>query len=234
MKYLIALLATFTIVLQVQAGIQEDLVEFDRAFIPVWYHTYSDDLPKAVNGLPLLEAQWKNLKAGWKAEAPQDQYLDDIFTIIENRLEETADALSEHNLALAYNQLDHIKYELMELRRQQGIRYQLDDLYNFHEMVFHVICIADDDLLDLMEWREFERVVHEMNIGWTLLARMDFGKSGGAYKHQFTEALLDFNQNMETAQQLAVQKSGLTLKDAAFDLLIPFGNFQFHNQELLK
>lgn len=235
-KVLTILVSTLIILLQTPTGIQKDLAKFDEAFIPVWYHTYKEELPEAVNSLSNLSHQWGEFQKKYPDYYPNDEEWPAFAGIVGERLEEVADALSEHNIELAYNQLDMVKYEMFDLRRRKKIVYSLDAWYDLHELTFEITCTANDDLLDLLEWSEFAMLVNQLDQRWEALRKgipdhQPFAGdrvAQGKYKmarQTFDNALKNYRQALETANQVEVQKLEKALNDAAFELLVPFGNF---------
>ena len=232
MKKTILFLLTTLWVLAAPAQVQKDFLAFDQAFIPVWYHVYGDQLPEAVNALPALRLQWQRLQQSFVAQHPGDRFWKETVIAVNDRLEEAEDALSEHRTDLAYNQIDLIKYELMEARRRNRLVYVLDDWYDLHERVFEVTCIAGDDLLDLLEWNEFVHLTRQMENHWQGLRPSDPGMDTETWPpalqqqgQAFDEALLKYLEAVESADQATVQEQEKPFNDAVFNLLAAFGIF---------
>ena len=237
MKNAILFLLTTIWVHSARAQSQEIFIPFDQAFIPVWYHSYRQQLPEAVNAIPTLRMQWDRLQQNYAATNPDDQLWHETVATVNHRLEEVEDALSEHNVNLAYNQLDVIKYELMEVRRRNGVSHFIDDWYNLHEAVFEVTCVARDELLDLLEWNEFVSLTRRVEAHWIALepgatqaVELEWPQTLQQRYDLFGEALYRYREAVDSADQLKVQLQETTFNDAAFELLAAFGLF---NQNII-
>lgn len=178
MKVLIKSLLVLFIILSAKSciliDVKKGMVHFDQAFIPVYYHTWKGELAEARNAAFNLEYQWQHFQNRYKSILPEDEIWQESFRRTQSWLDDANAALETNMQEFAIAQLDHARYEMMELRRQKGIYYYLDDLYNFQMDLSEVYETGSDDMLCLMEWSEFELLVNNLNENWCNILEKPF------------------------------------------------------------
>ena len=238
MKFL-ARVVSITILASLISGcdatqIRKAMVHFDRAFIPVLAYSFEGDIHQAKRSVFYLEFQWQKLKKQYQAYLPEEA---EALNRINSWLGDAYYAIDANNLTLAANQLEHVKYEFMELRQKYGVDYYLDNLYNFQDAIGLLSEAAGDELMCHMEWGEYEHLLQKAIEDWQAIraqpidsALHEFDEARLqqlAYKQDAMEAvLLQFAETFSCAnrQQLAIASQ--SLQPAFFEVLRMFGNFE--------
>ena len=130
-------------------GIEKDMVHFDKAYVPVLYYVYDGDVEKASNSMFLLDARWQQFQNKYKLVFKDD--VDDLERLryVGDWLGDANDAILRDDHYAALIQLDHIRYEMMEIRRSYKIEYFLDYMWDFEgalSMLAEASC-EDNDLI---------------------------------------------------------------------------------------
>ena len=210
------------------------MVHFDRAFVPLMIYTFEGDIHQAKRSVFYVEFQWQKLKKQYQGYLPEEA---ESLARINSWLGDAYYAIDANNLLLAANQLEHVKYEFMELRRKYGVDYYLDGLYEFQDAIALLAEAAEDEMMCLMEWGEYEHLLYQAMDDWQAIR----AKKLDAELFEFDEARLRqlvakqdamqavLDQYAETfscanRKQLAIASQ--SLQPVFFDVLILFGNFE--------
>jgi len=135
MKFLFQYPVYFTLVVLMfscnKPGIKKDMVHFDEAYIPVLYYVYNSELDKASNSMFLLDTRWQEFENKYQYQFSDD--FDELERLRYNNdwLGDAKNAILRDDQYSALIQLDHIKYEMMEIRRSYHMEYFLDYLWDF-------------------------------------------------------------------------------------------------------
>ncbi|MCB0587486.1 MAG: hypothetical protein KDD06_19485 [Phaeodactylibacter sp.] len=214
--------------------IRKAMVHFDRAFIPVLAYTYEGDIHQAKRSVFYLEFQWQKVKKQYQGYLPDEK---ERLNRVDNWLGDAYFAIDANKPLTAANQLEHVKYEFMELRRKYGVDYYLDGLYEFQDAIALLAEAAEDEMMCLMEWGEYEHLLYQAMDDWQAIR----AKKLDAELFEFDEARLRqlvakqdamqavLDQYAETfscanRKQLAIASQ--SLQPVFFDVLILFGNFE--------
>ena len=214
--------------------IRKAMVHFDRAFIPVLAYTYEGDIHQAKRSVFYLEFQWQKVKKQYQGYLPDEK---ERLNRVDNWLGDAYFAIDANKPLTAANQLEHVKYEFMELRRKYGVDYYLDGLYEFQDAIALLAEAAEDEMMCLMEWGEYEHLLYQAMDDWQVIR----AKKLDAELFEFDEARLRqlvakqdamqavLDQYAETfscanRKQLAIASQ--SLQPVFFDVLILFGNFE--------
>lgn len=114
-----------------QPAIEKDMVHFDEAYVPVLYYVYNSDLDNASDAMYLLDARWQQFNNKYQIIFRDDVDELDRLRYIDDWLNDATDAIFRNDRQIALNQLDHVKYEMMEIRRSHKMAYFLDYLWDF-------------------------------------------------------------------------------------------------------
>ena len=239
-----ALFASFLLIL-FMGGIQEGdhatmvkrMAPFDRAMIPLWGHLQEQNMPKAKRAVLNVAFQWQRMENHLKNAYPERVEWAATFERVEHWLDDVYAAVDYNCAALALNQLGHVKYELAVLRSQYGIEYYFDDLYELEEQIAWVAEVADDAMLCLFEWQEFEALVDQLNQSWVEVN----GKEINAAIYELDkkqmqrlrlqqkrvdEKLDYFNQELACANREEVAVAALAVEEAIRGVIQVFGAFE--------
>ncbi len=150
------------------------MVSFDKAFIPAWYYLNIGDQPNAQNAMLVLNGKWNKLEnqfyqspsaeqADWKATVEQ----------IDSWLSQATEAIADKDLERAIYQLDHARYELIDLRWREKMTYYLDNVWDLEASIYQAQSVAADPMLDLLEWNEFACINEQVFQSWARLESLN-------------------------------------------------------------
>ena len=240
MKYLLRSVLALAMVLSTYScdvqDIKEDMVHFDQAFIPVWTYAYEGNTQKAKAAVFYLEFRWQRLYGKYRDAVPEEAW-QESFRRVNEWLGDVYYAIDADESQLALSQLEHVRYELQQLRRRYHVDYHLDHLYDFQDELAILIEAANDERLCMMEWAEFEELSVAALQQWrgVMVRDFDAGFYGldaeeerlyYAYILEMEEALRSFADIVESADREAIAAESAHLESAFVPLLRLFGNFK--------
>ncbi len=211
------------------------MVKVDQAYIPTIYYLKQEQGDNAMASMNLLMEEWQALSAA-KRLAYLDENWQTAFARIDGLLRKATVALREKDFFWSRCQLENAMFEWNDLRKQYGMSYYVDYLYEF-QMAWDVVQeTIDDPVLCWLEWQEFEHQVEDANNAWKKLHRRgvewdvfevpeQHKRLFQDYKADLLKALEAFNREMKRAdrEQVAVVSREVTQK---FEKLLNlFGNF---------
>lgn len=216
--------------------LKEDMVHFDQAFIPVWIYAQEGDIAKAKAAVFYLEFRWQQLRGKYQ-HSVEDENWQEAFRRVNDWLGDVYYAIDANQSEVALSQLDHVRYDLQQLRRFYHVDYYLDHLFDFYDELTVLVEAANDDMLCLLEWPEFEVLSVSTLQHWRNLMTHPF--DAGLYKFSVEEeslfltyqaemekALVSFAEIVETADREAIAAESCNLELAIRDVLRLFGNFE--------
>lgn len=217
--------------------VKKGMIQFDQAFIPVFYYTYHGDMPRAKEAILFLEFQWQRFRNQYQATLPENEDWQESFRLIDDWLGDAYFTIDFNERDLALVQLEHVRFELMQLRDRNRIDYYIDYLYDFQLAMGLVAETAEDERLCLLEWSEFEELVREANTAW--IAVRDHRPDAELFEfdaHQLNRlaecksavgtALERFNELVREADRQQVALAARAMEAKTLDLLLPFGHFE--------
>ncbi|MCB0548680.1 MAG: hypothetical protein KDD19_13960 [Phaeodactylibacter sp.] len=210
------------------------MVHFDRAFVPLMIYTFEGDIHQAKRSVFYVEFQWQKLKKQYQGYLPEEA---ESLARINSWLGDAYYAIDANNLLLAANQLEHVKYEFMELRQQYAIEYYLDGLFEFQDAIGLLTEAAEDEMLCLMEWEEYEHLLYKTIAEWQALRKepldtelYEFDEARARQlvsKQEAMEAVLyQFAETFSNANRRQLAIASQSLQPAFFEVLRLFGNFE--------
>lgn len=215
---------------------KKDMVQFDQAFIPVWFYTYEGEILKAKASIFLLEFTWQQFRMKY-ADAVKAEEWRSTFDRIDGWLGDAYYAIDANRPEIAFNQLEYVKYELRQLRRLYGISYYLDELYDFQDAATVLIKAANDPVLFLMDWYEFEDLADAVHLQWRgVMSRFFDAELHGfdeqklalylARQKSLERALNHFVEMVECADREAILAASWEVEAAFNEILRLFGRFE--------
>ncbi|MCO6476764.1 MAG: hypothetical protein J5I94_09085 [Phaeodactylibacter sp.] len=214
--------------------VRKAMVHFDRAFVPLLVYTYEGDIHQAKRSVFYVEFQWQKMKKQYQGYLPEEAI---SLNRINSWLGDAYYAVDANDMALAANQLEHVKYEFMELRRQYGIDYYLDGLFEFQDAIGLLAEAAEDEVMCLMEWGEYEHLLYQTIEDWKAIRKepldaelYEFDEARLrklASKQDAMEAVLyQFAETFSNANRRQLAIASQSLQPAFFEVLKLFGNFE--------
>ena len=219
--------------------LEQGMVEFDEAFIPAWFYVLQNDLDRAYPAYLFLEKRSIQFQNDYQKFKVNDDW-DEHFRRIGDWLKDAKYALKNQDQHNALMALDHVRYELMELRLQHGSNYYLDRIWGFEILLDEVVEIAQDPLLCLVEYQYFEDLVTVMNDQWVgcLVLREEleiFEFSPEEEKlyarsiRNITNILVEFNEAVACGDGEMFSEKASEIWPAYLHLISVFGDFESSN-----
>lgn len=218
------------------AKVQEDLLQFDQAYIPTFVYVYQGDMAAAKRAVLFLDKEWRKVLPQYKNHFGDNEDSRGHLQQMECWLADAYDAIEEGNQMYALNQLDQARYELYELTKAHHIDYFLDAVWEFEAILDVMVETTSDPMLCLLEWSEFLELVEDMEQSWELVLRnklnekqfdFDLEKMLLLYQDQLdlTEAIVDFKEAVECADAQVFVPKARAIVLPFFTYLSRFGNF---------
>ena len=219
-----------------EAVLHKDMVEFDKSFVPVIYHVWNDDLEMAKRASIFLDYSWKEFNKKYQKYSTEENNIDEDLRMSQAWLGDAFTAIDNNCREAAYVYLDHVRFQLMDIRRKQKISYYMDFVWEFEAALDLVLEPSGDLMYCLLDQCEFNDLVSEMNYAWHQmnLAYFDADRFGfddnkiffyNFRRKKLKTAIKDFNKAFEfgDGEEIAVKAS--VLEVAYLDFLYCFGDF---------
>lgn len=218
-----------SILLKGETGnIQKAMMRFEQAFIPVHYYVEKGDMVHAKSALLYLDHEWNILygkyanskKGDWSESFRRtDEWMNDLCGQIDANRQVWSAAL-----------LGHIKYEMRELRRKNGIKYYFDAIYDFEGSWNTVVDITNDRMMCLYEWNEFEEFVRWSKRDWAVAESQNLPVqllnltdeqilSIQIRKEVLTEKLNNYRTVLSCGDQGAAHRAAISIQKAYFEFI---------------
>lgn len=215
------------------------MVHFDEAYVPVFYHVYKNDLDKASSSMFLLDARWQKFQDKYQLLFKDDIDGLERLRYIDDWLCDTKDAIFRNDQFTAMVQLDHMKYEMMEIRRSYKMEYFLDYLWDFEGALSMLSEVSCEDNTLVCSPDELAFLIEEAIYLWQIVdeaENMPFSKVfGGHEMARFEQFKNEVTKNLKLveAEKYSSQKNLAATVDRTFEsfmnLLTLFGDFDAVN-----
>lgn len=190
-----------------ELDIKQEMIKFDRVFIPTWYYCYTKDVVHVTAASNAMMQQWQNLKTDYQYISGPSADWQETYDCIDELLAQSVQAIGNKNLSTALNYLEGIRFELTELRRRYDIPYYLDNIWRFQSAYDLVLQFAHPDYIFITEWHEFDCLVEDMNLAWAELVNNKLDSNWDstkqrqfkALKTNITEQLKKFDRDVKKA-----------------------------------
>jgi len=126
-----------------EAGLVQDMVRFDQAYIPVLAVTSDEKLAPARQALARLLPVWTSFKTSHYENVRGDAQWQSSLDTIDRHIKASERIIQQGTrLKDAHEELEHIRFVFMELRVRNGIDYYIDHLTRFHEPMETIVLAA--------------------------------------------------------------------------------------------
>lgn len=214
----------------------QDMAEFDKAYIPVLYYVRQGEMDNAKKSVFFLNHSWQKVNRKYKDLNPENDDWQEIFRMTDAWLSDAYYSIDAMQRKEAYIFLDHVRYQMLDLRAKNNLDYYLDDVWEFEAALDLVEEVAVDQMLCLLDYCEFEDIVKDMNEQWGIVnnAKVDATlfdlntenlKSLNSQKKKLHEAIIVFNQAVEEMEGENLAMTATFLKQAYLEYLAGFGDF---------
>jgi len=215
----------------------QDMAIFDRLFIPAFYYSYMGDLEHTSMALYVLENEWKKFEPIHQQDHLSDDW-NETFRLVGTWLEGARCAIDDRDLVQALFQLDHVRYEMSELRYlHRKDDYYLDYLWDLEGAIGMAKDIANDSLTDIPDWRELFLSTSELRLAWVMLSEQEVDID--LYKINPEKAVLMLSRQSELRESIfayiheinngcgnSFVAASAKMEKAYFEYLKMFGNFE--------
>ena len=214
----------------------QDMAEFDKAYIPVLYYVRQGEMDNAKKSVFFLNHSWQKVNRKYKNRNPENDDWQEAFRMTDAWLSDAYFSIDAMRPKDAYIFLDHVRYQMMELRNQNDIDYYLDDVWEFEARLDLAEEVAVDQMLCLLDYCEFEEIVKDLNEQWEIVqqAKVDaklFDLDAEDLKilkdqrKKLQEAIIVFNQAVEEMEGENLAMTATFLRQAYLEYLAGFGDF---------
>ena len=209
-------LFTFTLLTTISAcnndALEEAMVDFDKAFIPVFYHTYNQDIDSAKRAMLVLDRKWETLDLQFEKKANDAHNWKASFRMVTIWLDEATCAINSQDADLALIQLD------------------------LEAAIDIVVQVSNDSMLDLLEWQEFIPMVYDVETTWTDVLNSSWKKEHFDFdaseeleeatrKTALGFAIKDFTKAVKDADRCMVKDAAKEMEAAYLEYIFFFGDF---------
>ncbi len=235
--YFIFALFLLTITSCKDKHVRNDMIKFDRAFIPVFYYASIGELSAAEKAMYPLISRWQHYQSPAHFVNKESKNWDETVRLIGAWLEGANCALQEKDAYRALIQLDHARYELADLRFRSGIEdYYLDYVWDLEVSMYMVIDVSNDQMIDLLEFNEFEMLGEELEKAWVNVLNSSYDKGliectpdelryVNYQKEKFSIALVALFESIDAADRCKFADAALALEPAYLNFMAMFGDF---------
>ncbi|MEM6699827.1 MAG: hypothetical protein AAF599_15600 [Bacteroidota bacterium] len=148
--------------------LNQRMVAFDEALLPVWYFASQEQLEQAQQAIPVLEDQWHDLQADYLDIPGPRIAWEDTYECVSELMTAAIHAIDYQELGDAKEYLEAVNFELMNLRAAYNIKYAFDKVWEFKlnlDLVEHLV----EDYYYLVEPAEFDCLLVELNYRWQIV-----------------------------------------------------------------
>lgn len=214
----------------------QDMAEFDRAFIPVLFYVRHGEMDNARKSVFFLNHNWQQFQNSYQDLIPDNDDWKENFRMTDAWLSDAYAAIDANAPEDAYIFLDHVRYQMMDVRTQNKWDYFLDDVWEFEARLDVVEEAAVDQMMCLLEYCEFEDLVRDMNMAWKDVKVTNKDKNlfemeeeeikmFRSKQEEIEDALKHFNIAVAEAEGENLAIAATFLRVAYLDYLSSFGDF---------
>ncbi len=136
-----------------------DMSQFDKAYIPALFYTNQNNAEYSARSIDGLLRVWNGFMSRHKnPELPDSLWGRDIGQI-DKLIGNAAEIVyKQQSLDSAHENLERVRYVLLEMRERNDIEYYMDDLTRFHAEMEKIVEIAGDKENNELEQSELSRI----------------------------------------------------------------------------
>lgn len=213
------------------------MVEFDQAFIPVFYYSYLGDLESAQKAMLVLDSKWNKLSIEFDKHAMSYHNGLESFQMVDAWLEDAHCAIENRDSLRALIQLDHARYEMMDFRWREGMTYYLDKVWELEATIDIVVQTVNDPMLSLLEWPEFHLMCYDVENAFNELKQTPMEKDFFSFTpvdkrllmdrfYALEVSIKDFIALTEQPDDCTIVEAAKEMETAYLEYLFLFGDFE--------
>jgi hypothetical protein len=235
-----ALIGLLWLPLAAFAGLKEDMIALDRAYIPALAVTSQGTLEESQRAMALLNKQWAEFKQKHTGSLPKDkQWKSDLAKIDGMVAEANKIVASGKDLAKAHEALEGLRFTMADARKRAKMSYFLDGLTHFHEPMEAIVLTAKDKTpanFDDAEMKLIKDALAEAEKVWGVVRKTKIDAEYGfsdAQRETLAKLIANESQALETLKKAlaandkaAVIKAAGAIKPPFAKTFMSFGNFE--------
>jgi hypothetical protein len=233
-------LAALCLPLAAFAGLKEDMVAFDRAYIPALAVTAEGKLPESQRAMEQLNKQWAAFKKQHATTRGGDKKWKTDLADIDRMIAEANKVVAGGvDIQQAHNALEGVRLTMLDMRARSKMPYYVDMLTHFHDPMEEIVLLAKDKTpatFGAEEIAKLRAALPEAEKRWAAVkaTRLDpaFGfnaeQQANLAKLVASEsaALETLKQALAGDDRAAIIKAALAVKPPFAKIFMAFGNFE--------
>jgi len=170
-----------------QSSFMANVIRFDQAFIPAYYYTGLGKKLPAQSALKLLRKEWENFSISYYNFMPRDREWKEDLSEIDEKISIAIGLVNKgKGLELARKNLEKIRNLAWRMRQRNGIKYYLDQLNDFDEVLEAMLLIVNRKIPPPLNDTDLQNLRWLVDRGLVLWQK--------AAKSEFNHQLFGFNQ----------------------------------------
>lgn len=233
------LLAVLCLPLTAFAGLMEDMVAFDRAYIPALAVTNAGSLPQSQRAMEQLNREWSSFKKQHASAKRNDKKWTADFAEIDRMIAEASKLVAAGaDVHKAHEALEGVRSTFVEMRVRLKMPYYLDPLAHFHDTMEEITLLAEDQTpatLGAEQTAKLKAALVEAETRWAAVKASRVGPEFGVNAEQKqqleqflagqTAALDTLKQALAGGDKAAQLSAARGIKPAFAKIYMFFGNF---------
>jgi hypothetical protein len=222
------------------AGLKEDMIALDRAYIPAFSVTGQGTIEESQRAMALLNKQWTDFKQKHAASLPNDkQWPSDLAKIDGLIAQANKVVASGKDLGKARTALEGFRFTMTEVRVRAGMPYFLDALLQFHGPMEAIVRSAKDKTpatLTDADVAQIRSALPDAEKRWGVIAKTRIDAEYGfseAQRENLAKLIAEETVALETLKstlagndKAAVLKATLAIRPGFGKVQRLFGNFE--------
>lgn len=222
------------------AGLKEDMIALDRAYIPAL--SITNRTPQSVDAKPamdIMNVQWASFKQKYGATQGGDKQWQpdmakiDAYMVAANRIVD-----SGKDFVKAHEELEGVRLTFLEMRQRAKMPYYLDDLTRFHDPMEEMYLVAkgksgeqlsDADVAKIKgffpEAEKLWSVVLKAPVDSVFLLTTDQKALQAKLMATETRVLEALKQGLAAGDREAIAKNAQAIRQPFSQLYVSFGDF---------
>ncbi len=222
--------------------LKKDMVQLDKALVNVWLAIEFDDMPRAREEFIPLMYTWYYFNKKYQPILAEDDDWQESLRMVNDWLYDMTMSLEWNDRYTAMIQIDHVLYDLMELRRRHNMEYYLDQVWGFQ--MAHLILkeATKDEVLQLINWKDYTFLVRYFNKEWRILKRQPIDRTVqtwdkeqlalfNAKEKQLDKLINDFNYQVTHKEIRRIKSSFGKIEPELLGLIMMFGDYEIEEKE---
>ncbi len=222
------------------ATLFDDMVAFDRVYIPALAMTSQGKERPSLKAIAQLKEAWTTFQEAHSGDYPDDPEWKRDFKAIDDRLFESTMFTSPDWTHLAHNALEPIRDRMREMRLRHDIDYYVDYLTAFHEPMETIVLagkdkttqtFTEDDLATIKKTiPQAEKLWAEVQAAPFEAGRYGFSpakaKQVADQVEKEAQALAALNKAVAAGDTAAIIQRAVAMKPNFAKLFMMFGDFE--------